>query len=131
LQGAVADNNFMARSQFGAGHFHSRAFNQFHPFFENPREAMTPRPGEITVAILEVDKPWDNWTVARSVGARRVSFFDSWGFPAWTAFDYFTFNPKLAGARDDQKSLLAWCQTFVLRAPVSSAFKRNREKTGS
>ncbi|MFY9627007.1 MAG: hypothetical protein WAK03_02490 [Methylocystis sp.] len=108
-----------------------KKFRSVEPFFENLRMAMAPRPGEKTVAILGIDKPWDHWTVARSVGVRRVSFFDSWGFPAWTAFDYFTFNPEFAGSRDDQKSLLAWRQTFILRAPVSTDFKRNPENTGS
>ncbi len=67
----------------------------------------------------------------RSVGAQRATFFDSWGFPAWTAFDYFTFDPAKAGEKDNQKSLLAYRQTLVLRAPALAQPIRTRENIRS
>ena len=108
-----------------------RKFDDVNMFFSYLRDAMAHESCEKTAAILGIDKPWDHWTAVRSIGAQRATFFDSWGFPAWTAFDYFTFDPAKAGEKDNQKSLLAYRQTLVLRAPALAQPIRTRENIRS
>ena len=59
----------------------------------------------------------NHWTVVQRVGQRRAVFFDSWGFPRTTGFDYFTFDKEKAGEGDDEQTLLVYHQTFLLAAP--------------
>jgi hypothetical protein len=56
-------------------------------------------------------------TVVRRVGRRRAFFFDSWGFPRTTGFDYFTFDKEKAGEGDNEQTLLVYHQTFLIAAP--------------
>jgi hypothetical protein len=97
-------------------------------FFDFLRDYAAPKSkDEKTSAIIGIDYPWDHWTTVRSIGARRIVLFDSWRFPSRAAFDYFT----LGGDDGDDKALLAYRQTFVLRAQPQSDLKRNRRRSGS
>ncbi len=73
--------------------------------------------GERKAAIIGLGKPWDHWTVVRRVDRRRAVFFDSWGFPRTTGFDYFTFDKTKAGEGDNEQTLLEYHQTFLVAAP--------------
>jgi len=108
-----------------------KSFEDAEAFFGFLRDAMAPEAGEKTAAILGVDSPWNHWTTVQSVGARRVVFFDSWGFPGWTSFDYFVLDTALRDASVKRKAVLPYRQTFVLRAAEPVDFTRNRGKTGS
>jgi hypothetical protein len=80
------------------------------------RSALNGGDDERKAAIVDLGKPWDHWTVVQRVGKRRAVFFDSWGFPRTTGFDYFTLDKKKAGEGDDEKTLLVYHQTFLLAA---------------
>ncbi len=108
----------------------SKRFDDPEAFFTFLRDVVaTKKTGEKTAAIIGIDHPWDHWTAVRSIGPRRVAFFDSWRFPARTAFDYFTLDRKSEDAK--HKALLAYRQTFVLRALPGEGFRRSREKSAS
>jgi hypothetical protein len=66
------------------------------------------------VAIIGLAKPWGHWTVLRRVLPNRAFFFDSWGFPKTTDFNFFTFDEDRAGEGRRQKTLLVYHQTFFL-----------------
>ena len=87
-------------------------------YFAYVRSALDSGDGERKVAIIGLGKPWDHWTVVRSVERRRAVFFDSWGFPSKTDFDYFTFDKKKAGEGDDEQTLLVYHQTFIIAVPL-------------
>ncbi len=108
-----------------------KSFENAEAFFCFLRDAMTAKAGERTVAILGVDRPWDHWTTVQRVGARRVVFFDSWGFPGWTGFDYFVLDTALRDVSDRRKAVLPYRQTFVLKTAAPADIRRNRGKTGS
>jgi len=55
--------------------------------------------------------------VVRRVDRRRAVFFDSWGFPRTTGFDYFTFDKTKAGEGDNEQTLLEYHQTFLVAVP--------------
>src|ERR1700720_818385 len=66
-------------------------------YFACVRSTLDGGDGERKAAIIGLGKPWDHWTVVRRVDRRRAVFFDSWGFPRTTGFDYFTFDKTKAG----------------------------------
>jgi hypothetical protein len=105
-----------------------KSFDSPEMFFDFLRDYAAPRnKGEKTSAIIGIDHPWDHWTTVRSIGARRIVFFDSWRFPSWAAFNYFT----LGGDGFDEKALLAYRQTFVLRTQMLSDTTPYRRKNAS
>jgi hypothetical protein len=96
---------------------HRKTIATVEEYFVDMRSALDSGDGERKAAIIGLGKPWDHWTVVESVGRRRAVFFDSWGFPRTTAFDYFTLDKRKAGEGDDQQTLLVYHQTFLLAAP--------------
>jgi hypothetical protein len=89
-------------------------------YFDWLRGELKPADGGGRAAIIGLGKPWEHWTIARSVRGGRAYYFDSWGFPGpkdSTAFSYFTFDKSRAGDGENQKTLLMYHQTFVLAAP--------------
>jgi hypothetical protein len=89
-------------------------------YFDWLRWELKPTDGGGRTAIIGLGKPWEHWTVVRSVRAGRAYYFDSWGFPGpkdSTAFSYFTFDKSRAGDGKNQKTLLMQHQTFILAAP--------------
>ncbi len=108
-----------------------KSFENAEAFFGFLRDAMAAESGEKTAAILGVDRPWNHWTTVQSVGARRVVFYDSWGFPGWTSFDYFVLDTPLLDAGAKEKAVLPYRQTFVLRATTPVDVRRNRGNTDS
>jgi len=95
---------------------HHKTFSTVDDYFVYVRSALNGGDDERKAAIIGLGKPWDHWTVVQRVGKRRAVFFDSWGFPRTTGFDYFTFDKKKAGEGDDEKTLLVYHQTFLLAA---------------
>jgi hypothetical protein len=96
---------------------HHRTFAKVEDYFAYLRSALNGSEGERKAAIVGLSKFWDHWTVVQRVGQRRAVFFDSWGFPRTTGFDYFTFDKEKAGEGDDEQTLLVYHQTFLLAAP--------------
>jgi hypothetical protein len=96
---------------------HHKTFATVEDYFAYVRSALNGSDGERQAAIVGLGKPWDHWTVVQRVGQRRAVFFDSWGFPRTTGFDYFTFDKEKAGEGDDEQTLLVYHQTFLLAAP--------------
>ncbi len=86
-------------------------------FFDIARSELRPLDGDPRAIIIGLGKPWEHWTVLRGVRGGRATYFDSWGFPASTAFSYFTFDKHRAGEGKTQRTLLMYHQTFVLAAP--------------
>jgi hypothetical protein len=96
---------------------HRKTIATVDDYFACVRSALDGR-GEVPkVAVVGLGKPWDHWTVVRRVGRRRAFFFDSWGFPRTTGFDYFTFDKEKAGEGDNEQTLLVYHQTFLIAAP--------------
>ncbi len=97
---------------------HRMNFDTADSYFQYLRSALAHDEGDRKAAIIGLGTPWDHWTVVRDIRANKVGFFDSWGFPPTTGFDYFTFDHHEAGEREDQKTLLMFHQTFLLQAPA-------------
>jgi hypothetical protein len=95
---------------------HRKTIATVEDYFAYVRSALNTADGKRTAAIVGLGKPWDHWTVVRTVGRRRAFFFDSWGFPRTTGFDCFTFDKKKAGEGDNEQILLVYHQTFILAA---------------
>jgi hypothetical protein len=93
---------------------HRRQFAGVDEYFDFVRMAFAEGETGSRLAVIGLDRPWNHWTVLWRVTAKRAFFFDSWGFPKRTGFDYFTFDKSLAGEGDEQKTLLAYHQTFIL-----------------
>src|ERR1700730_12786957 len=91
---------------------HHKTFSTVEDYFAYVRSALNGGDGERKAAIVGLGKPWDHWTVVQRVGQHQAVFFDSWGFPRTTGFDYFTFNKEKAGEGDDEQTLLVYHQTF-------------------
>src|ERR1700720_3074881 len=86
-------------------------------YFACVRSTLDGGDGERKAAIIGLGKPWDHWTVVRRVDRRRAVFFDSWGFPRTTGFNYFTFDKTKAGEGDNEQTLLEYHQTFLVAVP--------------
>lgn len=88
-------------------------------YFRALREALSCARGERRAYILGLGKPWDHWTVVRSVGRSDASFFDSWGFPSEKRtkayFDEFSFDKKAEGVASGDRFLIDYTQGFLLK----------------
>jgi hypothetical protein len=87
-------------------------------YFAALRAALDAREGGRKAFIMGLGKPWDHWTVAREVGARDATFFDSWGFPddrkTKARFDEFTFDKNAPGVADYDVALIDPRRGFLL-----------------
>jgi hypothetical protein len=73
---------------------HHKTFATIEDYFAYVRSTLNGGGDERKATIVGLGKPWDHWTVVQRVGKPRAVFFDSWGFPRATGFDYFTFDKK-------------------------------------